>query len=165
MRLTTFGVTLGFLLCAALAQAQIKASGALKCNAPDINQKAAVAANHAYVLSQAKCMSDPDKPFTIEGVKSSEAVSTNVTEVHGNKATFHGTYMDTMDNGDKAEYSFHGTGTMKDGAMTMADDFWTLVWGTGKLKGAKGKGTCKGSAAADGSATWDCEGEYTLASK
>ena len=93
------------------------------------------------------------------------AVSTNFTDVQGNKSSFHGYYVDTMENGDKGEYSFRGTATMKDGAIQTAQDAWTLVRGTGKLKGAKGKGTYKGTGAADGSITWDCKGEYTLASK
>ena len=36
----------------------------------------------------------------------------------------------------------------------------TLVGGTGKLKGLKGQGTCKGKGASDGSVTWDCEGTF-----
>ena len=70
-----------------------------------------------------------------------------------------------MENGDRGEYSFHGTAVMKDGAIQTAEDSWTLVRGTGKLKGAKGKGTCKGTGAADGSITWECQGQYTLANK
>jgi hypothetical protein len=153
------------LLSAGLAQAQIKASGTIQCGKPDVEHKIDVGPNHSWVLSQAKCSSGKDKPFEIDGVKSASAVSTDSTEVQGNKSTYHGSYMDTMENGDKAEYSFHGTATMKDGATQTADDYWTLVRGTGKLKGAKGKGTCKGTGPADGSVTWECTGEYTLASK
>jgi len=64
----------------------------------------------------------------------------------------------------EAQDSFQGTATMKDGAIQTAEDSWTLLRGTGKLKGAKGKGTCKGTGATDGSLTWECAGEYTLAS-
>jgi hypothetical protein len=163
MRPKTYVIALCLLLCASVAQAQVKASGTLKCAKPDVEHKVDVAPGHSLVLSQAKCSNDKDKPFEISGVKSGNAVSTNATEVQGNKAKYHGYYMDTMENGDKGEYSFQGTGTMKDGVMTTADDSWTLVRGTGKLKGAKGKGTCKGTGAADGSITWECAGEYTLA--
>ena len=34
--------------------------------------------------------------------------------------------------------------------------------GTGKLKGLKGQGTYKGKGNADGSITYEVEGEYTL---
>jgi hypothetical protein len=129
-----------------------------------VEHKIDVAANHALVLSQANCSADKDHGFSINGVKSGSGVSTNATEVQGSKAKFHGYFVDTMENGDKAEYSFQGTGMMKDGVMQTAEDSWTLVSGTGKLKGAKGKGTCKGTGAADGSVTWECQGEYTLAS-
>ena len=70
-----------------------------------------------------------------------------------------------MENGDKAEYSFQGTATIKDGTMQPTGESWMLVHGTRKLKGAKAKGTCKGTGAADGSVVWECEGEYTLAGK
>src|SRR5262245_2262507 len=98
-------------------------------------------------------------------VKSGSGVSTNSTEAQGNKSRFQGYYVDTMENGDKGEYSFHGTATMKDAALQTAEDSGTLVHGTGKLKGAKGKGTCKGTGTADGSITWECQGEYTFATK
>jgi len=158
-------VVLGLLLCAGLAQAQVKGSGSLKCGKPDVQHKIDVGPTHVFLLEQNKCMPDGDKPFTVDGVKSASATSTDSMEVQGNKAMFHGYYVDTLENGDKAEYSFHGNGTLKDGVLQMADDYWTLVRGTGKMKGAKGKGTCKGSGAADGTVTWECNGDFTLAAK
>ncbi len=165
MRLEGYPVVVCLLLCAAVAQAQVKSSGAIKCPKPDVEHKAEIAANHAFVLSQAKCSADKEKAYTIDGVKSGSGVSTNFSDVQGNRSRFHGYYVDTMENGDKAEYSFQGTAVMKDGAIQTGEDSWSLVSGTGKLKGAKGKGTCKGAGAADGSISWECEGEYTLASK
>ena len=165
MKLRTCLAVLCLFLCGSVAHAQVKSSGTLKCGKPDVEHKVDIGTNHAFVLSQANCSADKDKPFEINGVKSANAVSTNFNEVQGNKASFHGYYTDTMENGDKAEYSFHGTASMKDGVMQMADDSWTLIRGTGKLKGGKGKGTCKGTGGADGSVTWECQGEYTLASK
>jgi hypothetical protein len=165
MRLKTCVVVLCLLAYATVAGAQIKGSGILKCAKPGVQHQIDAAPNHSFVLDQSKCSADKAKPFTINGVKSVSAVSTNVTEINGSKVTYHGDYADKMENGDTADYSFHGTGTMKNGIMTSADDSWTLVNGTGKLKGAKGKGTCKGTGAADGSMTWDCAGEYTLATK
>jgi hypothetical protein len=44
-----------------------------------------------------------------------------------------------MENGDQGEHSFHGTAVMKDATIQTAEDSWTLVHGTGKLKGAKGR--------------------------
>jgi hypothetical protein len=165
MRLKGYAAILCLFLCASAARAQTKGSGSLKCAKPDVEHKVDVGPNHTWVLSQAKCSPAGDKPYAIGEVKSGEGVSTNSIEINGNKARFTGYYVDTMANGDKGEYTFHGTATMKDGAIQTADDYWTLVRGTGKLKGAKGKGTCKGTGAADGSLTWECTGEYTLAAK
>lgn len=39
---------------------------------------------------------------------------------------------------------------------------WTLVGGTGKLKGAKGSSSCKGTATPDSGATYECERAYQL---
>ena len=164
MRLKNYEAVLCLLSCAVVAHAQVKASGTIKCGKPDVQHKIDVGPSHAFVLEQAKCSADKDKPYEINGVKSGSGVSTNSTEAQGNKSRFQGYYVDTMENGDKGEYSFHGTATMKDVLQT-AEDSWTLVHGTGKLKGAKGKGTCKGTGAADGSITWECQGEYTFATK
>lgn len=164
MRFRTL-LALCLLLSATVALAQVKASGALKCAKADPQHKLDISDNHAFVLEQSKCSVDKDKPFEINGVKSGNGVSTDINDVQGTKARFHGYYVDTMENGDRGEYSFHGTGSVKDGTLQNAEDSWTLVSGTGKLKGAKGKGTCKGTGAGDGSITWDCQGEYTLAAK
>jgi hypothetical protein len=60
---------------------------------------------------------------------------------------------------------FNGTAMMaKDKTGTITGK-WTFVSGTGKLKGIKGGGTYKGTAAADGSADVDVEGDYTLPAK
>jgi hypothetical protein len=165
MRHKSYAAVLCLLLCAGVAHAQVKASGTLKCDKPAVQHKIDVGPNHAFVLDQAKCSADKDKPFEINGVKSGSGVSTNSTEVQGNKSRYQGYYVDAMENGDQGEYSFHGTAIMKDATIQTAEDSWTLVHGTGKLKGAKGKGTCKGTGASDGSIAWECHGEYTLAIK
>jgi hypothetical protein len=51
---------------------------------------------------------------------------------------------------------------MKDGAPQTAEGTWTYNGGTGKLKGIKGKGTYKGTGNADGSVTFQIDGEYTM---
>jgi hypothetical protein len=165
MRRKSHVTALCLLVCVGVARAQVKASGTLKCGKPDVEHTVDVGPNHVLVLDQSKCSADKDKPFEIGGVKSGNGVSSDFSDVQGNKSKFQGYYSDTMENGDKGEYSFQGTATMKDGAIQTAEDSWTLLRGTGKLKGAKGKGTCKGTGATDGSLTWECEGEYTVASK
>jgi len=80
-------------------------------------------------------------------------------------ALFHAYYVDEMADGDKAYYTYQGTSTLKDGAAQTEQGTWTLVGGTGKLKGIKGRGTYKGKADADGSMTYEIEGTYEAPTK
>lgn len=62
-----------------------------------------------------------------------------------------------MASGDKYFVRFVGTTTLKDGAPVRG-----FTGGTGKLKRLSGKGTCKGTFNADGSASWDIQGDYVI---
>ena len=156
---------IGLLLCATGVQAQTKVSGAIKCAKPEVSHQVEVTSGHSVTLDQAKCTPEKDKALVIDGVKEASGVATMVSEAKANKLSYTGYYTDKLENGDTAKYSAHGVATMKDGAPQSFQDWWTLVSGTGKLKGAKGKGTCKGTPAADGAVNWQCEGEITLAGK
>ena len=46
--------------------------------------------------------------------------------------------------------------------MLFSSGTWSFTGGTGKLKGIKGKGTCKGTFKPDGTSSWDMEGEYQM---
>jgi len=46
--------------------------------------------------------------------------------------------------------------------MQSGSDMWQYTGGTGKFKGIKGSGTCKGTASADGSTNWTCTATYSL---
>jgi len=150
-------------LAVSVASAQTKISGTIQCPKASVEHVIQVGdkPGHAYVIEQGSCTWT--KPMTIEGVENKVGGLTQFNEVNGNKAKFHGQYSDTMVNGDKAEYTYAGTATMKDGMIVSAEDKWSLVSGTGKLKGMKSHGTCTGKGGADGSATWECSGEYTAA--
>ena len=161
MRLKTIAAVLCLLFVAGMAQAQNNVSGSGKCAKGDPSYKVDIGSNHSFLLEQNKCTWD--KPMEINGVKSKEGVASVSYDMNRNKATYHGYYMDTMENGDKAEYHYHGTGILKDGQMQGFSEQWTLVRGSGKLKGVKGKGSCKGTGTADGGSTFDCDGEYTAA--
>jgi len=89
-----------------------------------------------------------------------EGVGTFSGEVDGNKSRFHAYYVDTMENGDKAYYRYQVTVVLKDGAPQTEEGTWSLIRGTGKLKGVTGKGTYKGTAGGDGTMTYEVEGEY-----
>lgn len=150
------------LSCAALAQT--KSDTQWKCAKASIQHSIDVGdkPGHAYSVDQINCTAAKGE---IGGVKQKSGVGTEFIEVNGDKFTGHGVFVETMANGDKNHYTYEMMGTMKNGALQAATDKWTLREGTGKLKGAKASGTCKGAGNADGSATWDCTGDYTMAKK
>ena len=142
--------------------AQTKISGKLNCGKPDVNSSAEVpdAAGHMVMLTKASCTWSA--PLEIGGMKTKSAIDVATAEVHGASGSGHGYSVSTMDNGDKVTASYQGTMQMnKDGSGTFKGT-WKFTSGTGKLKGIKGSGTYTGSGAADGAATGDIEGEYTL---
>jgi hypothetical protein len=148
---------------AAVASPQTKISGTLQCGKADPQYSIQVGdrPNHSFAISQTKCTWT--KPFEIAGIQNKEIVGTGSAEIRGNSLRGHYYDVDTMTNGDKAYYREEFSFNLKDDVPQSGDAKWTFVGGTGKLKGIKGKGSCKlTSAAPDGSVTWDCEGEYEL---
>ena len=150
------------LSCAALAQ--VKSDVQWKCGKPsnqhsiDVGDKP----GHVYSVDQINCT--PVKG-DIAGEKRKSGVGTEFIEVTGDKFTGHGEFIETMANGDKNFYTYQIKGTMKNGVLQAGSDTWSMREGGGRLKGAKASGTCKGGSNADGSATWDCTGDYTMAKK
>lgn len=153
------------LLCAAAAGAQTKVTSVGQCAKPEVEHSVPIAGwpNHAFAISQAKCTYT--KPTEIEGVKATEGTGWQTGEVSGDSIRYHGYYEEAMSNGDKVLYRYEGKGTMKDGAFQGADETWSVIRGTGALKGLHGKGTCRAKGNADGSTSFECEGEVTVAAK
>ena len=88
--------------------------------------------------------------------------STDFVETSGNRMRDRGVAVGTMANGDKYFVGQQDTTTMKQGAPPVTEGTWSYTGGTGMLKGIKGKGTYKGQANPDGTATFEVEGEYLL---
>ncbi len=149
-------------LLTSLAVAQTKISSTIKCAKSSIEQVVPVGdrPNHFFGVNQGTCTSS--KPWTIAGVAAKDAVGAGTSEADGDVTKAHGVYVETMENGDKGYYHYEFTAATKDGQVKITSHKWRLVGGTGKLKGAKGEGTCTGSGAVGGEATYECEGEYTL---
>lgn len=146
-----------------LASAQTKISGIVQCGKPDQEHSIQVPdrPNHSFAISHGKCTWA--KPLEIAGIESKEGISTKFAEMSGETSRYRGYYVDTMANGDKAYFRYEGTMTLKGGVPQSGEEKWTITRATGKLKGIKGNGTNKFKAmAADGSSTWDSEGEYEL---
>ena len=155
-------VVCSVLLTASLSMAQGKIDSRWNCakatteNAIDVGD----VPNHSYSISQGPCTATEG---TIEGVKEKDGKGIQLIETTGASSTWHGVFMETLANGDKINFKFTGSGTDKDGKFATGSDKWTIASGTGKLKGAKGSGTCAGKGGADGSVSWTCTGTYTLA--
>jgi hypothetical protein len=150
---------------AASASAQTKFSMSGKCGKPDLQQSApaADAPDHVMTLAQGKCV--PVKAAEFGGSPSKEAAFAEHGEVTGTSGKVTGTYVDTLANGEKVYYRYHGTSVLQDGKLQSMENRWEIVGGTPGLKGIKGQGTCTGTGTSDGGLSFDCTGEYTLPAK
>ncbi len=83
---------------------------------------------------------------------------TEATETTKTSLANHGTFVVTMEDGDKTYYSYSGVASP---AKKTASNKWKITGGTGKYKVAKGAGACSGTLNDDGSSDWDCSGTYT----
>jgi hypothetical protein len=160
MRVRTVLVFLGAAALATSAIAQSKTSGTAQCKA---DSPAPVAIEdkpgHSFAIGKAQCTWSR---FEIAGVQYKDGVSVYSDEIDGDKSTSNGYHTATLANGDKTTARFHGTATSKDGKFQSGGGTWTFVSGTGKCKGIKGKGTFKGTPNADGTVTYQVDGEYSL---
>lgn len=157
-------VSLFLLSLATRAVAQTKISGTVQCGKPEESHAFEVGdrPNHSFVMSKGKCAWT--KPMEIAGNQDKEYTYVSVQEVFGSRAYDRGAGVDSMANGDNAFDRFEGMTTMKNGVPQSAEGSWHYADGTGKLKRIKGKGTYRGTGAADGGMTYKVEGEYTLPS-
>lgn len=161
MRVKSLLVFLFAVALAATAAAQTKISGTAQCK-PDPSTPVPIGdkPNHSFAVGKAQCTWT--KTFDIAGVQVKDGVSVSSDETSGDTTSSHGYHMGAMANGDKFESTFQGKAHSKDGKLASAEGTWTFTDGTGKLKGIKGKGTYKGPANADGSITYQVDGEYQL---
>ncbi len=158
MRKLAFVVCLAF-VSAVEVQAQGKIDSQWKCGKATVEHSVDVGdqAGHTYVVTQSKCSATKGE---IGGVQDKEGTATEFHDVMGNKQSWHGIFVETLASGDKLHYSYRGTGTAAGGQFVSGSNTWTITGGTGKFRGVKGKGTCKGTLNPDGSPSWDCEGTY-----
>ena len=135
-------------------------SGTLVCDPPSQEHALPVEGrpHHSYVVNQVKCTWT--KPWVVRGLASTEGVGTGVVEDHGSVSFSSGTFVDTMVNGDRGYYDYSFKTKTKDGKPTISGHKWELVGGTGKLKGAKGKGSCEATLQEDGKVVYECQGKY-----
>jgi hypothetical protein len=165
MRLGSIVACIMGLIFGVSAAAQTKISGTNHCAKPDPQTMVDVGdrPGHAFMVGQSKCAWT--KPWKLAEIPGKDGVATFSGEVDGGKSHFHAYYVDTIENGDKAYYRYQGTTVLKDGAPQTEEGSWSLMRGTGKLKGLTGKGTYKGSVGSDGTMTYEVEGEYQTSPK
>jgi hypothetical protein len=160
MRIKTALLFLGVVALAASAVAQTKASGTALCKADPLTPVAiGDSPGHSFAVGKAQCTWTK---FEIGGVPYKDGVSVAMEEIDGDKSTSSGYHVATLANGDKATARFQGTSTMKDGKLQSNSGTWTFSSGTGKFKGIKGKGTFKGTPNADGTVSYQVDGEYSM---
>lgn len=156
MRIRCLALGLTFFGAQVLA-AQTKLSGAGTCAKPDVTHTIAIGdrPNHSFTISQTTCRWT--KPFNIGGLRSKGGQGVQSDELTDSTSQFHGYYLDTMSDGERAYYRYVGTGTPQ-GAMWN----WLFVGGTGRLRGLRGSGSCRAKPIAGGVSAWECTGSYQL---
>lgn len=147
---------------AAVASAQTKDTFSGKCAKADKMESipAGDKDGHVFMIQQGKCTTGNGD---LGGAKSKEGIFSEHDEAMGTHSKVWGVYVETFDNGDKLFYRYTGGGTTKDGAFVSGDNKWQVTGGAGKMKGAKGMGSCKLAGNADRGLDYECTGERTLA--
>ena len=153
---------LGLTIPLAGAQAQTALKAAWKCSVvePAASVPVTGQADHAYSVYQVKCTASSGE---IMGVNERTGTATEFAEVKGNSSKGHGIFVETLENGDTVTYDYTFTSTMNGKVATAASNSWKMVSGTGKAKGIKGTGMCKGKGNPDASLDLTCTGSYTEA--
>jgi hypothetical protein len=150
------------LLLASWSLAQEKLDAQWNCPKPADTHSITVDdhAGHAYALNKTNCTAVKGE---VGGVKEKDGAAAEFDDMMGNTVTWHGTFVETAENGDKIyyHYSSSGKGMTKDGQFQSGSNKWSMMGGTGKFAKAKGEGTCAGKGDGNGGATWDCTGTYT----
>lgn len=161
MKIHTALVSLLAIAFAAEVPAHEKISGTQQCKAAAPTPVAiGDRPHHAFAIITAQCTWPT--PIVMARMKTKDGVDTVATEMSGDTATEQGYYVGTMENGDKFTVKFGGTARSKDGKPISSEGTWSFTDGEGKLKGLVGKGTYKGTANADGTITFQIEGDYMV---
>ena len=139
-----------------------KLTGTVHCGKADANYTvdAGDKAGHVLTMQKGTCTW---KDGQVAGLTAKSGDDASTGEMNGATGHATGYHTVTLDNGDKYAVRYSGSMTMAKDNTGTGDGKWTVVSGTGKLKGMKGSGTYKVTMAADGSADVTVDGEYTLA--
>jgi hypothetical protein len=106
-----------FILCVTVSAAKDKISSQWKCEAKPVDDHSIDVPDqegHVYHIGQGKCA--PEKG-AMGDVKEQEGTYTEFGDIAGNTIANHGVFVVTLASGDKVFYNYHGTQTLKDGAL------------------------------------------------
>ena len=160
MRVKGLLVFLFAVALAATAAAQTKTSGTCTCKSePGTPVALTDKPNHSFAVGKGQCTWTG---FEVAGLQPKDGIYTDLDEITGDTLSGRGYHVATMTNGDTWVAKYQGLAKLKDGKPVSGQGTWSFTSGTGKLKGIKGHGTYKGTANADGSVSYQCEGEYQL---
>jgi hypothetical protein len=163
------------LLSGSVCSAQTRITGAFQCARPDPHYAmpvtaaaatppdAAAKSGHVLVLQQSTC--SWTKPPRIGGAMPSDGRNSSTSDVDGSRSHDLGYIEINMDNGAAFTMRYTGMAVLADGVAQKMTGTWTLLAGTGKLKGITGRGTYNGAANADGSTAVQIVGEYQIPQK
>jgi hypothetical protein len=144
------------------ALAQTAISGTIKCPKSEDTHTVEVGDHPGHLLIVEKGSCTWSVPIEIAGLKATAWTGADTVEVTSANGQARGYGVMTMENGDKAYARYQGiAASAKDGTFT-GGGTWSYTGGTGKIKGLKGKGTYKYSAAADGTSESQLEATYSL---
>lgn len=144
---------------ATLVLAKTHIAGTAECSGPEQVHVMRLSdqAGHFFVISQGKC--HWTQPVDIAGTKTRSDQATVTKEVRGNQASVRGYVTETTASGDKFSYRIQGEQVIDHGKTVSEHGRWTIVSGTGKLQGLKGKGTYNGKLQGK-SMVFELKGEY-----
>jgi hypothetical protein len=159
MRICSFLIGLCLLVAPTVSAQRLSGQGT--CGEPEDQKEIPVGdrPNHSFAVSKSKC--SWIRPFEIGGQRAEGGTAVQINERSRSTSKFRGDYLDPMSGGDTVHYSYEGTTTFAGEKPQKQTWSWTIVAGTGKLKGVSGKGTCNGAWPED-KFRWSCTGAYRL---
>jgi hypothetical protein len=137
----------------------IKVEGKVRCDKPDPEYSIDVPdrPGHALIIAKRKC--NWTEPMLIMGAKTKDGVAVGYSEKSEGMLHISGFETDTLNNGEKITWKSMGQVLAEKGPAT-ATGRWSLMRGTGKLKGIKGGGSYEEKVDADDVLVLELEGVY-----
>jgi len=162
MILRTVSEVILALLFASSVLGQVKIAGEQHCPKPQALATAEAGDEPGHTMTLEKSTCTWLTPLEIAGERSTGGTFVAFSEASLHRAATNGTYVGSMENGDKFYIEFHWA-TLKDSTPSESvKGYWAFTGGTGKLKGIAGDGTYTATENENGGEV-NMEGEYSLA--